>query len=242
MKIKLYVEDQGNEADRDTNANLEGRDDVKTDVVLPQVQATQEIEDTHVTLTLINPDGQQQSSSVLSGFVSNMLNPNQDTDVFEAPAHQEFETGVHDEQTEEEVHPLPDWESHIGARSEDNSIALRPQGTHSIGDVTQKEELNCLVTKVGNSRMAKLQASDWITIRKDAEYDILFYNSSKKAIDELHKFSDGTLDDVRTALNDRLKGIRMEYMPQTFWSQRDKANARAMIQAIDKRLKTILLV
>ncbi|GKA96232.1 hypothetical protein Tco_0818327 [Tanacetum coccineum] len=33
----------------------------------------------------------------------------QSTDVFEAPAHQEFETGVHDEQTEEEVHPLPDW-------------------------------------------------------------------------------------------------------------------------------------
>ncbi|GJY29485.1 hypothetical protein Tco_0405252 [Tanacetum coccineum] len=55
---------------------------------------------------------------------------------------------------------------------------------------------------------------------------------------ELHKFSDGTLDDVRTALNDRLKGIRMAYLPQTFWSQRDKANARAMIQAIDKRLKT----
>ncbi|GKC12076.1 hypothetical protein Tco_1008858 [Tanacetum coccineum] len=52
-----YVEDQGNEADRDTNANLEGRDDVKADVVLPQ------------------------SSSVSSGFVSNMLNPNQDTGV-----------------------------------------------------------------------------------------------------------------------------------------------------------------
>ncbi|GJU25817.1 hypothetical protein Tco_1164438 [Tanacetum coccineum] len=57
-------------------------------------------------------------------------------------------------------------------------------------------------------------------------------------IDELHKFSDGTLDDVRTALNDRLKGIRMEYLPQTFLTQRDKANARAMISAIDKRLKT----
>ncbi|GJS37534.1 hypothetical protein Tco_0535916 [Tanacetum coccineum] len=50
--------------------------------------------------------------------------------------------------------------------------------------------------------------------------------------------TDGTLDDVRTALNDRLKGIRMAYLPQTFWSQRDQANARAMIQAIDKRLKT----
>ncbi|GJR56443.1 hypothetical protein Tco_1406964 [Tanacetum coccineum] len=33
----------------------------------------------------------------------------QSTDVFEAPAHQVFETGVHDEQPEEEVHPLPDW-------------------------------------------------------------------------------------------------------------------------------------
>ncbi|GJZ88633.1 hypothetical protein Tco_0660415 [Tanacetum coccineum] len=45
-------EDKGNETDKDTNANLEGRDDVMTDVILPQVQATQEIEDTHVTLTL----------------------------------------------------------------------------------------------------------------------------------------------------------------------------------------------
>ncbi|GJT62798.1 hypothetical protein Tco_1006331 [Tanacetum coccineum] len=82
MKDATYVRGPGEiEADRDTNANLEGRDDVKADVVLPQVQVTQEIEDTHVTLTLVNPDGQQQSSSVSSGFVSNMLNPNQDTGV-----------------------------------------------------------------------------------------------------------------------------------------------------------------
>ncbi|GJU10957.1 hypothetical protein Tco_1133353 [Tanacetum coccineum] len=33
----------------------------------------------------------------------------QTTNVFEAPAHQEFETGVHDEQEEEEVQHLPDW-------------------------------------------------------------------------------------------------------------------------------------
>ncbi|GKG41214.1 hypothetical protein Tco_0470426, partial [Tanacetum coccineum] len=75
------TEDQGNEAVKDTNTDLDGRDAVMTDVILPQGQATQEIEDTHVTLTLVNPDGQQQSSSVSSGFVSNMLNPNQDTGV-----------------------------------------------------------------------------------------------------------------------------------------------------------------
>nr|GEX78832.1 hypothetical protein [Tanacetum cinerariifolium] len=34
-------------------------------------------------------------------------------------------------------------------------------------------------------------------------------------IDELHKFSKDTLNDVRTALDDRLKGIRMKYLPQT---------------------------
>nr|GEX11585.1 hypothetical protein [Tanacetum cinerariifolium] len=36
-------------------------------------------------------------------------------------------------------------------------------------------------------------------------------------IDELYKFSDGTLNDVRNALDDRLKGIRMQYLPQTVW-------------------------
>ncbi|GJQ97448.1 hypothetical protein Tco_0008587 [Tanacetum coccineum] len=73
--------DQGNEAVKDTNTDLDRRDAEMTDVILPQVQATQETEDTHVTLTPVNPDGQQQSSSVSSGFVSNMLNPNQDTGV-----------------------------------------------------------------------------------------------------------------------------------------------------------------
>ncbi|GJX71835.1 hypothetical protein Tco_0309006 [Tanacetum coccineum] len=40
--------------------------------------------------------------------------------------------------------------------------------------------------------------------------------------DELHKFSDGMLDDVRSALNDIVKGIRMEYLPKRKWSGLDK--------------------
>ncbi|GJQ91661.1 hypothetical protein Tco_0002800 [Tanacetum coccineum] len=47
----------------------------------------------------------------------------------------------------------------------------------------------------------------------------IYQNKDKKnrlmRIDELHKFNDGTLNDVRTALNDHLKGIRMKYLPQT---------------------------
>nr|GEX81514.1 hypothetical protein [Tanacetum cinerariifolium] len=61
-------------------------------------------------------------------------------------------------------------------------------------------------------------------------------------IDELHKFSDGTLTDVRTTLDDRLKGIQMKYPPQSIWRKSDKDRAAAMIQAIDKRLKTRRIV
>ncbi|GJQ95942.1 hypothetical protein Tco_0007081 [Tanacetum coccineum] len=70
----------------------------------------------------------------------------------------------------------------------------------------------------------------------------IYQNKDKKnrlmRIDELHKFSDGTLNDVRIALDDRLKGIRMKYLPQTIWRQSDRDKAGDVIQAIDKQLKT----
>nr|GEW15827.1 retrovirus-related Pol polyprotein from transposon TNT 1-94 [Tanacetum cinerariifolium] len=49
---------------------------------------------------------------------------------------------------------------------------------------------------------------------------------------------DETLNDVRTALDDRLNGIQMKYLPQAIWRKRDKERAAPMIQAIDKQLKT----
>ncbi|GJX08432.1 hypothetical protein Tco_0196364 [Tanacetum coccineum] len=283
--------------------------------------------------------------------------PMQTTDVFEAPAHQEFETGVHDEQAEEEVQHLPDWFQqptrlpspdhawnksvpavHESVQPWLSNLAQRQDPREeSARDVYSKRRI-IAVTKVEIVEWQNYKHLDWITVRRDDDVlykfkegdfhrlriqDIedmllllvqgkvtnlnveehiafnvslrmftrsvviqrrvedlqlgvesyqkklnltkpdtyrsnlrrqdaytpysdprgfIYENKDKKnrlmRIDELHKFSDGTLDDVRTALNDRLKGIRMEYLPQTFWSQRDKANARAMIQAIDKRLKT----
>nr|GFC01371.1 hypothetical protein [Tanacetum cinerariifolium] len=70
----------------------------------------------------------------------------------------------------------------------------------------------------------------------------IYQNKNKKnrlmRIDELHKFCDGTLSDVRNALDDRLKGIRMQYLPTTIWKSDDKDRAAEMIQAIQKMLKT----
>nr|GFA69121.1 hypothetical protein [Tanacetum cinerariifolium] len=61
----------------------------------------------------------------------------------------------------------------------------------------------------------------------------IYQNKDKKnrfmRIDELHKFSVRTLNDVRNALDDHLKGIRMQYLPTTFWRRGDKARAAAMI-------------
>nr|GFA13840.1 hypothetical protein [Tanacetum cinerariifolium] len=69
----------------------------------------------------------------------------------------------------------------------------------------------------------------------------IYQNKDKKnklmRIDELYKFSDGTLNDVRNALDDRLKEIRMQYLPQAIWRKGDKDRAVAMIQSIDKMLK-----
>nr|GEX67607.1 hypothetical protein [Tanacetum cinerariifolium] len=70
----------------------------------------------------------------------------------------------------------------------------------------------------------------------------IYQNKEKKnrlmRIDELHKFGNGTLNDIRNALDDHLKGIRMQYLPTIIWRKGDKDRAAAMIQAIDKMLKT----
>ncbi|GKD83817.1 hypothetical protein Tco_1350656 [Tanacetum coccineum] len=54
--------------------------------------------------------------------------------------------------------------------------------------------------------------------------------------DELHKFSDGTLNDVRSALHDIAAGIKMEYLPMRKWSNLDKKRARVMVHDIEKQL------
>nr|GEW02698.1 uncharacterized mitochondrial protein AtMg00810-like [Tanacetum cinerariifolium] len=49
--------------------------------------------------------------------------------------------------------------------------------------------------------------------------------------DELHKFNDGMLNDVRSALHDIAAGIRMEYPSMRKWSNLDKKRARESPQA-----------
>ncbi|GJV33862.1 hypothetical protein Tco_1394262 [Tanacetum coccineum] len=107
-----------------------------------------------------------------------------------------------------------------------------------LGVESYQKKLN--ITKLDTYR-SDLRRRDAYTAYSNLR-GFIYQNKDKKnklmRIDELHKFSDGIVDDVRTALNDRLKGIRMEYLPNTIWRQSDRERAKAMIQAIDKQLKS----
>ncbi|GKG58203.1 hypothetical protein Tco_0591982, partial [Tanacetum coccineum] len=60
---------------------LERRDTEMTDASPTNLEATQATEDTHVVITAVNTEVQQHSSSISSGFITNMLNPNPDTGI-----------------------------------------------------------------------------------------------------------------------------------------------------------------
>ncbi|GJT10329.1 hypothetical protein Tco_0857371 [Tanacetum coccineum] len=137
----------------------------------------------------------------------------------------------------------------------------------SAHDVYSKRRI-IVVTKLQIVKWHNYKHLDWITVRRDDDKlytfkegdfnrlhiqyiedmllllvqgkltnitveERLAFNLSKEA-----QLMNGTLNDVRTALDDRLKGIWMKYLPQTIWRQSDKDKAGAMIQAIDKQLKT----
>ncbi|GKC69888.1 hypothetical protein Tco_1115771 [Tanacetum coccineum] len=105
-----------------------------------------------------------------------------------------------------------------------------------LGVESYQKKLN--LTKLGTFR-SNLRNRTTYTAYSDPKGVIYKYQMNRNRLmraDELHKFSDGTLDDIWSALNDIAKGIRMEYLPKRKWSGLDKRRARVMVQDIDKQL------
>ncbi|GJS17646.1 hypothetical protein Tco_0412118 [Tanacetum coccineum] len=290
-KEETNDEDKANELYRDVNVNLEGRDIEMKDAQQTNVQTTQVIEDTHVIITPVNPEGQQQSSSVSFSFVSNMLNPNLDTAVSSIPSivdtylankmNEAVKTAVQlqsdrlrDEAQAKNEDFLNKLDDNIKKIIKDQvKEQVKAQTSHVVvANLSELELKKILIDKMESNKSihrsneqknlykALVDAYE-NQILKEGLYTyipdlkrreayttysnprgFIYQNKDKKNklmhIDELHKFSDGTLNDVRTPLNDRLKAIQMEYFPHTIWRQSDKDKAGAMIQAIDKQLKT----
>nr|GEV73829.1 hypothetical protein [Tanacetum cinerariifolium] len=89
--------------------------------------------------------------------------------------------------------------------------------------------------------------NDWQDLRKRTIYTAYLDPQGVIYVDQnnrnklmctykLHKFNDGTLDSVRTAIHDITLGIRMEYLLKKKWGRLDKQRAHVMIHNIDKLL------
>nr|GEY45804.1 hypothetical protein [Tanacetum cinerariifolium] len=325
--------------DEDNDENSQGVN-VEGDELDEKEANEEDEEDTHVIITPVNTEGQQQSSSVSSGFVSNMLNPSPYTDEDEQPSagsnrgSKRRRAGKEPESTSapKEKISMSTRKSTEGSKSHHNSAPAK-EPMHTTEDLEEPTHQEFITVEWDNYKHV-----DWITVRRDddklykfkegnfnrlciqdIEYMLLllvqgklinltiterlafnvflrmfirsifiqrrvedqqlgiesyrkkinltkpdtyrsdlkrieayttyanprgliYQNKDKKnrlmCIDELHKFSDNTLNDVRTSLDDRLKGIQMQYLPQTIWRRSDKDKAGAIIQAIDKQLKT----
>nr|GEX36651.1 hypothetical protein [Tanacetum cinerariifolium] len=120
---------------------------------------------------------------------------------------------------------------------------MRSDELYKFSDGTLTSVRYVLHDIASNLRMDYLPKRRWSNLDKQRSHimikaiDKLQLERRLMRIDELHKFSDGTLNDVRNALDDRLKGIRMQYLSSTIWRKGDKDRAAVMIQAIEKMLK-----
>nr|GEX05085.1 hypothetical protein [Tanacetum cinerariifolium] len=149
-----------------------------------------------------------------------------------------------------------DW---ITARRDDDKLYKFKEGDFKRLHIQNIEDILLLLMRVEDFQLGVESYQKKLNLTKPDSYrfdlkrkeaytahsnprGFIYQNKDKRnrlmRIDELHKFSDGTLNDVRTALDDRLKGIRMQYLPQSIQRKSDKDEAAAMIQAINKRLKT----
>nr|GEV27002.1 zinc finger, CCHC-type [Tanacetum cinerariifolium] len=149
-----------------------------------------------------------------------------------------------------------DW---ISVRRDDDKIYKFKEGDFKRLRLQDIEDMLLLLRHVEDLQLGVKSYQKWLNLTKPDTYrsdlkrreaytaysnprGFIYQNRDKKnrlmRIDELRKFSDETLNDVRNAMDDRLKRIRMQYLPTTIWRKGDKDRAAAMIQAIDKMLKT----
>ncbi|GJT71369.1 hypothetical protein Tco_1030655 [Tanacetum coccineum] len=105
-----------------------------------------------------------------------------------------------------------------------SSTCLR--GHFTLGSKTPKILRKLYMYKEGDFKRLLLQDIE------DMLLLLVQHKLTNLTIDE----RDGTLNDVRFALNDIAKGIRIEYLPMRKCSKLDKKRARVMVQDIDKQL------
>ncbi|GJW93379.1 hypothetical protein Tco_0173051 [Tanacetum coccineum] len=106
-----------------------------------------------------------------------------------------------------------------------------------LGVKSYQKKIN--ITKPETTRLG-LRKRNPYTLYQDPQGFIYVKNQERNRLmrlDELYKFSDGTLTRLLTSLKDITKNIHMEYLPKKRWSSLEKKRAQIMIKAINKLLK-----
>nr|GEZ39508.1 hypothetical protein [Tanacetum cinerariifolium] len=165
----------------------------------------------------------RQMSASESAFAEE---PVQTTCQMEEPSHPVFETGAED-QPIVQTSQHPEWFSQprkppTPDHDWNKTLPAVQRNAHSwIRDESYQKRLN--LTKPDTYR-SDLKRREVYTAYSNPR-GFIYQNKDKKnrlmRIDELQKFSDGTLNDVRNALDDRLKGIRIQYLPTIIWRKGD---------------------
>nr|GEX72634.1 hypothetical protein [Tanacetum cinerariifolium] len=183
----------------------------------------------------------------------------QTTKDLEEPSHQEFKTGSTDDQPITEASQHPEW---FQQQKKPPNPDLKRE---SARDVYSKRRI-IVVTELQIVEWHNYKHLDWITVHRDDDKlynfkegdfkrlriqdneDMLLLPVQEKltnlTIEERFAFNVSLRMVTRSIVIQRrmedlqLGGVRMKYLPQTIWRKSDKEIAAAMIQAIDKQLKT----
>ncbi|GJR23283.1 hypothetical protein Tco_0971810 [Tanacetum coccineum] len=155
----------------------------------------------------------------------------------------EYESRVNENKPEQQEEEDDDTSSRSGNDAHVDDAEIKPiydeEPMAELGVESYQKKLN--LTRPDTYRSDLKRKTPYTAYSNPKGF--IYHNKDKKnrlmRIDELHKFSDGTLNDVRSALDDILKRIRMEYLPQTVWRNVKRERAGAIIQAIDRQLRNI---
>nr|GEX89093.1 hypothetical protein [Tanacetum cinerariifolium] len=152
---RLNEEEEAEELYRDVNIN-QGRG----------IQATLDVEDYHVTLTPVHPNGQQKSSSVSSHFVTSMLNPPSDAGM-ESIFVTASSPGIIKEQVKSQVKEqvsriLPRIEQFVNAQLEAKVLTRSSHSSRTsyavVTDLSEMELKKILIEKIEGNK--SIQRSD----------------------------------------------------------------------------------
>ncbi|GJY86141.1 hypothetical protein Tco_0500167 [Tanacetum coccineum] len=187
-----------------------------------------------------------------SGKSTHAKEPSHTVDDSGVQQDQEFDMGNNDEQpvdkevSKDDCKPLPLIPDHQGRQVIPRDFFINNDLKYlKGGDLSRGYSTSVTKTKAATYEIKWIKT--WSNLRNRTTYKaysdpkgVIYKDQNNKnrliRADELHKFSDGTLNDVRIALLDIAKGIRMEYLPKRKRSGLDKQRARVMVQDIDKQL------